>query len=148
MDLRGGPGSTGPPGKKEYAMKKSIIVCTLITVTGFFFFSCASTGYNTQKGAAIGAGLGAIAGQAIGRNTASTLIGTAVGGLFGSIMGNAVDQDMAWQREREYYAQRGNAYGQYDGNQEMPPGEWITVPGQWSDGKWVPSHRVWVPVNP
>ncbi len=31
---------------------------------------------------------------------------------------------------------------------QSPPGEWVVVPGQWVDGKWVPSHRAWVPVNP
>jgi hypothetical protein len=31
---------------------------------------------------------------------------------------------------------------------EAPPGEWVMVPGQWVDGKWVPSHKAWVPVNP
>jgi len=31
---------------------------------------------------------------------------------------------------------------------ESPPGEWVMVPGQWVDGRWVPSHKVWVPVNP
>ena len=31
---------------------------------------------------------------------------------------------------------------------ESPPGEWVTVPGQWVDGRWVPQHRVWVPPNP
>ncbi|MCX5815551.1 MAG: hypothetical protein NTX75_04815 [Proteobacteria bacterium] len=36
--------------------------------------------------------------------------------------------------------------GQYTG--ENPPGEWITVPGQWVDGKWIPSHSTWVSVNP
>ena len=36
--------------------------------------------------------------------------------------------------------------GQYSG--ENPPGEWITVPGQWVDGKWIPTHSTWVPVNP
>ena len=36
--------------------------------------------------------------------------------------------------------------GQYTG--ENPPGEWITVPGQWVDGTWIPSHSTWVPVNP
>lgn len=36
--------------------------------------------------------------------------------------------------------------GQYTG--ENPPGKWVTVPGQWVDGKWVPSHRAWVAVNP
>jgi len=28
------------------------------------------------------------------------------------------------------------------------PGEWVTVPGQWVQDAWVPSHRVWVPDNP
>ncbi len=36
--------------------------------------------------------------------------------------------------------------GQYTG--ENPPGEWITLPGQWVNGQWVPSHKTWVPVNP
>ncbi|MGD9136211.1 MAG: glycine zipper domain-containing protein [Desulfobacterales bacterium] len=49
--------------------------------------------YNTQRGAAIGAGVGALAGQAIGRNTNSTLIGAGVGTLLGAIVGNAVDQE-------------------------------------------------------
>ena len=31
---------------------------------------------------------------------------------------------------------------------DNPPGEWITIPGQWINGKWVPSHKTWVPVNP
>jgi hypothetical protein len=31
---------------------------------------------------------------------------------------------------------------------EEPPGRWFLVPGQWVDGKWVPSHWVWVPTNP
>ncbi len=29
-----------------------------------------------------------------------------------------------------------------------PPGEWVTVPGQWVEGMWVSQHRVWVPANP
>ena len=33
-------------------------------------------------------------------------------------------------------------------NQQQPPGRWMTVPGQWIGGRWVPSHQVWVPVNP
>jgi hypothetical protein len=35
---------------------------------------------------------------------------------------------------------------QYTG--ENPPGQWVTVPGQWVNGKWIPSHRTWVAVNP
>ena len=43
-------------------MKKSMVILAVIAV-GFISLSCVSEGYNTQKGAAIGAGLGAIAGQ-------------------------------------------------------------------------------------
>lgn len=28
-----------------------------------------------------------------------------------------------------------------------PSGEWITVPGQWVEGKWVPEHKTWVPAD-
>jgi hypothetical protein len=33
-------------------------------------------------------------------------------------------------------------------NGEQPPGEWVSVPGRWVEGRWVPAHNVWVPVNP
>jgi hypothetical protein len=36
--------------------------------------------------------------------------------------------------------------GQYTG--ENPPGESIIVPGQWVNGKWIPSHRAQVAGNP
>jgi hypothetical protein len=29
-----------------------------------------------------------------------------------------------------------------------PAGEWVIVPGRWLNGRWIPSHRVWVPVDP
>jgi len=60
-----------------------------------FLASCASYPpgrYNTQAGAAIGAGTGALLGQAIGRNTEGTLIGLAAGTIIGALVGNAVDQ--------------------------------------------------------
>ncbi|HOP85282.1 MAG TPA: glycine zipper domain-containing protein [Syntrophorhabdaceae bacterium] len=120
------------------------IVSLLMTV--LFLQSCASTGYNTQKGAAIGAGLGAIAGQVIGSNTASTLIGTAVGALAGTIAGNALDQQVMNEKmvaAKDYKP----AYACPDGT-ENPPGKWVEVPGQWVNGRWVPAHKVWMPVNP
>ncbi|MHB8109951.1 MAG: YMGG-like glycine zipper-containing protein [Syntrophorhabdaceae bacterium] len=131
-------------------MKKLAILTLLIAGAGFFVISCASEGYNTQKGAAIGAGLGAIAGQVIGQNTASTLIGAAVGTLVGGIGGNAVDQHV--QNQRAGVAQQpGTAVYPSSSQvtpQDQPPGQWVEVPGQWIGGKWVPSHKVWVPVNP
>jgi phage tail tape-measure protein len=124
---------------------KGMLAVLLILSAAFMTFSCASEGYNTQKGAAIGAIGGALAGQAIGRNTAGTLIGAATGALVGAVAGNAVDQDRANQRA-------GSAPRAYapptQAPSEAPPGEWVSVPGQWQGGKWVPAHRAWVPINP
>ena len=55
--------------------------------------------YNTQKGAAIGAGIGALLGQAIGRDTEGTLLGAGIGTVVGAIAGNAVDQDYQAARD-------------------------------------------------
>jgi hypothetical protein len=33
-------------------------------------------------------------------------------------------------------------------SQDGPPGEWVMVPGRWIDSRWVPAHKVWIPVNP
>ena len=126
-------------------MKKSIITL-VIMATGFMMFSCIYEGYNTQKGAAIGAGLGAIAGQIIGGDTAATLIGAAVGGLIGAVGGNAVDQRVINQRIGAEQQQTTVAVvSQYP---QAPPGRWVEVPGQWAGGKWVPAHNMWVPFNP
>ncbi|MCX5804824.1 MAG: glycine zipper domain-containing protein [Proteobacteria bacterium] len=126
-------------------MKTNMLVI-LILITGLLTFSCASNGYNTQKGAAIGAGLGAIAGQIIGNNTAGTLIGAAGGALAGAIAGNAVDQNNTDQQIAA--AQRQNSTYASPAGIENPPGQWVEIPGQWVGGKWVPTHRAWVPINP
>ena len=130
-------------------MKKNILFIAIITI-GFFTVSCASSGYNTQKGAAIGAGIGAIGGQIIGRNTAGTLIGAAVGALAGAIGGNALDQHV--NNVRTVPARQQVAYASADmaaqAPLQPPPGQWVNAPGRWIGGKWVPSHKVWVPVSP
>lgn len=127
-------------------MKNRLLVLAFVVVIAFLLQSCASTGYNTQKGAAIGAGVGALAGQAIGHDTASTLIGAAVGGLAGVVGGNAVDQNVT-NKKIEDNTRSQAAYASPEGV-ENPPGNWVEVPGQWVSGKWVPAHKVWVPVNP
>jgi outer membrane lipoprotein SlyB len=130
-------------------MKKAFI--GLVILTAFLAVSCASEGYGTQKGAAIGAIGGALAGQAIGHNTAGTLIGAAVGALAGAVAGNAVDQDSQQKRLERLEGQQASRpvyVAPAPVAQEAPPGQWVEVPGQWIGGRWVPAHRAWVPVNP
>ncbi|HEY3277075.1 MAG TPA: glycine zipper domain-containing protein [Syntrophorhabdaceae bacterium] len=122
--------------------QKELLTIVIIAAC-FLTFSCTSTGYNTQKGAAIGAGIGAIAGQLIGSNTAGTLIGAGAGALAGAVVGNAVDQNENQARLAHTEQSAASA-----GPQEQPPGQWVMVQGQWIGGKWVPAHRAWVPVNP
>jgi uncharacterized protein YcfJ len=76
-------------------MKNNILSIIIISLM-FLSVSCATVPqdrYNTQKGAAIGAGIGALLGQAIGRDTEGTLLGAGIGTVVGAIAGNAVDQD-------------------------------------------------------
>ena len=99
-------------------MRQTIITFMLLTVLGITA-SCAGVPpdrYNTQKGAAVGAGVGALMGQAIGRDTEATLLGAGIGTLLGAITGNAVDQshqaarDAAATNKRVvYYDDRGGA---------------------------------------
>ena len=82
-------------------MKKITMSILLVSII-FLSVSCATVPqdrYNTQKGAAIGAGIGALLGQAIGRDTEGTLLGAGIGTVIGSIAGNAVDQDYQAARD-------------------------------------------------
>jgi outer membrane lipoprotein SlyB len=142
-------------------MKKIYMALIIVSMV---VAGCANTGrYNTQKGAAAGAGLGAIAGQAIGRNTEATLLGAGVGTVLGSLFGNLEDQRAADLRDQESvrqanYRQR-SRYVVHERQptqyvapepqiQTGPPGEWVTVPGRWEDNRWVPAHQEWRPVYP
>ncbi len=114
----------------------------ILLVLGLLLWTAGCAGYRTETGAAIGAGAGALAGQAIGHDTQSTLIGTALGGLTGAVIGNAMDK-----YDQQRYGQYGNptlGYSTYNPG----AGYWVTVPGQWVNGQWIPQHQVWVPANP
>jgi hypothetical protein len=105
-------------------MRKTIAFLVLLVMTTSLV-SCATANhqrYNTQRGAAVGAGVGALAGQAIGRNTESTLIGAAVGTLLGAIVGNAQDQTHAAAREAAATNKRVVYYDDQGGALEAVPG--------------------------
>jgi len=70
--------------------KRNTVFALVLLLLAVILGGCASDGYNTQKGAAIGAGLGAIAGQLIGHDTASTLVGAGVGTLVGAVAGTSI----------------------------------------------------------
>lgn len=83
-------------------------------------------------------------------NDALLVAGVALGGIaLGTLLGTVISQPRT-TREVVYtepaYAQS-SGYGT-TGDYGNPPGQWVTVAGQWVNGKWVPAHKVWVPVNP
>jgi len=101
-------------GQVKTVLKGLLILAALVLVT-----SCAGPQYdrfNTQRGAAIGAGFGALTGQIIGRNTQSTLIGAGIGTLVGAIVGNAVDQEHQIAREAAVTNRRIVYYDQEQGH--------------------------------
>ena len=105
-------------------MKKVLTILAALAIT-ITFVSCATMPqdrYNTQKGAAIGAGVGAIGGQIIGGNTEGTLIGAAVGTLLGAIIGNAADQQYEAAREAAITDKRVVYYDNQGGAVEAFPG--------------------------
>lgn len=110
---------------------------------------CAGDGYRTQSGAAIGAALGAGYGQAIGRDTESTLLGMALGGLTGAVIGNYEDQRSLYQNAYRppRYRERYQTYSAppSSGQPYCERGEWVTVPGQYVGGYYVPPHPAWAP---
>lgn len=157
-------------------MKRMLIA---MIVVGMVAVGCANAGrYNTQKGAAIGAGFGALMGQAIGRSTEATLIGAGAGTLLGSVFGNLEDQRAAESRDRAAEYQGGDnqedVYGfsndpPYPADEPrdppprisrnryaapepqvltQPPGEWVKVPDHWEGNVWVPAHQEWRPIWP
>lgn len=86
-------------------------------------------------------------------NSGLLIAGAAVGALaMGAIIGSAMSQPRYTTTERVVYSTSPSgspAYAQPSGyGTDAPPGQWVTVQGQWVNGRWVPAHNVWMPVNP
>ena len=124
----------------------------LVVVGAFMVAGCANMGPNTQQGATMGAVLGGVTGAVVGNQTGSTAAGAAIGAGLGAVTGGAIGSahDKA-EQNRPAYPPGNAAYAAPPVEQEPatpPPGRWVTVPGQWVGGQWVPAHKVWMPVNP
>ena len=105
-------------------MKQTIITLMLLAILGITA-SCAGVPpdrYNTQRGAAVGAGIGALMGQAIGRDTGGTLLGAGIGTLLGAIVGNAADQSHQAARDAAVTNKRVVYYDNQGGAVEAIPG--------------------------
>lgn len=93
--------------------------------------------------------------RSYGNNDGILIAGAALGGIvLGAVLGNAMSQPTRVTERVVYnnppagpatyaYSDRYNGY--YN---DEPPGQWVNVSGQWVNGRWVPAHRVWMPVNP
>jgi hypothetical protein len=121
---------------------------------------------NLATGAVIGTLLGAGLGAAIGSTTGDAGAGAAIGAGAGLLSGTAMASNPAYTSEWQLQRQYDIAYQQCmyaKGNQipgvvhrqtqtpALPPPSgtssetWVTVPGQFVNGKWVPEHKVLVP---
>lgn len=135
-------------------MKSTILAVMILSLA---LMGCASTppGAATPTGALIGGTIGGITGAIVGNQVGGALagaaIGTGVGMITGGAIGYAQDQAAAAQYQPRPYEQPAYAAPAPSVQQEAvqpPPGKWVSVPGQWVGGNWVPAHKVWVPVNP
>ncbi len=122
---------------------------------------------NLATGAVVGSAVGAAMGAAIGAATGNAAAGAAIGGgtglLGGTAMGSNAGASSEYQLQRRYdiayqqcmYAKGNQIPGAPAMRRSYPPpppttsyqnqGSWVTVPGQYVNGKWVPEHRVQVP---
>ena len=118
-------------------------------------------------GTVVGAGLGAAIGAASGNAGAGAAIGAGTGLLGGTAVASNPAYASEWQLQRQYdiayqqcmYAKGNQIPGvvRQRARAAAPPppppppgyggGSWVTVPGQYVNGKWVPEHKVQVPAG-
>jgi hypothetical protein len=88
-----------------------------------------------------------------GNNNGLLIAGAALGAVvLGAVIVSAMSQPRYATAQQVVYSAPPSgsiAYAQPSGyGMDAPPGQWVTVQGQWVNGQWAPAHNVWVPVNP
>ena len=86
-------------------------------------------------------------------NNGLLIAGAALGAVvLGAVIAGAMSQPRYATAQQVVYSappSRSIAYAQPSGyGMDAPPGQWVTVQGQWVNGQWVPAHNAWMPVNP
>lgn len=140
---------------------KKIFVVMMVLVVGFMFVS-PTIGYSgpwdrypSQRGPAA-YGYGHYGQQPYypaydrhersrNNNDALLVAGVALGGIaLGALLGTVMSQQNT-TREVVYSNPTYTQPSGYSTAYNSSSGQWVTVAGQWVNGKWVPSHTVWVP---
>ena len=86
-------------------------------------------------------------------NNGLLIAGAALGAVvLGAVMVSAMSQPRYATVQQVVYSVPPSgsiAYAQPSGyGMDTPPGQWVTVQGQWVNGQWIPAHNAWMPVNP
>jgi uncharacterized integral membrane protein len=86
-------------------------------------------------------------------NNGLLIAGAALGAVvLGAVIAGAMSQPRYAAAQQVVYTTPPSgsiAYAQPSGYvMDAPPGQWVTVQGQWVNGQWVPAHNAWMPVNP
>ena len=108
-----------------------------------YYWGNYNSGYNGWDMAAIGAGglvLGALIGGALNQPRYYSSGPSSPSGAY--------TPDYTPPRAYAYPDDNNISGGVSGPSTDNPPGQWVMVQGKWINGKWVPPHRVWVPVNP
>jgi hypothetical protein len=129
-----------------------LIGLIIFSIAALVIAGCAEMGPNTREGAVLGSAIGGVTGAVVGHQVGHGLEGAAIGAGLGAITGGSIGsaKDAAYEN-RAYSTSGGIASAAPPVEQDQatpPPGRWVTVPGQWLGGHWVPAHKVWMPVNP
>ena len=129
-----------------------IVGLIIFSVAALVLAGCADMGPNTREGAVLGSAIGGVTGAVVGNQLGSALGGAAIGAGVGAITGGSIGsaKDAAYENRAQQPPSH-TAYAAPPVEQSQatpPPGRWVTVPGQWIGGQWVPAHKVWIPINP
>jgi hypothetical protein len=126
---------------RRHRMTKKILLVALTVLVFSVVFPPSSYAWRGHHGGGPGGSGLYAAGALVG----GLLLGTAIGTALSQPHYYAPTPVYAYPAPTSIYATpvQSPAYVR-----DEPPGEWVTVPGRWINGRWVPAHKVWTPITP